>query len=89
MSLSSLSQEHSYKIRNTCRFKNFLFDHFLTTGHSFKYVNIQLLQKIASDDDVFKGFKLQARYSAELDWIKKLQTPFPLGLNDSFHQEGK
>ena len=25
---------------------------------------------------------------AELDWIRKLQTPFPLGLNDSIYQSG-
>lgn len=51
-------------------------------------MNIQPLQKIVFDDDVSKGFKLQARYSAELDWIKKLQTPFPLGLNDNIYQAG-
>ena len=28
------------------------------------------------------------RLSAELNWIKRLQTPFPLGLNDQIYQQG-
>ena len=28
------------------------------------------------------------RLSAELNWIKRLQTPYPLGLNDQIYQQG-
>ena len=28
------------------------------------------------------------RFAAELNWIKRLQTPFPLGFNDQIYQQG-
>ena len=34
------------------------------------------------DNTATTGFKIQARHLAELEWIKKLQTAHPLGLND-------
>ena len=40
------------------------------------------------DHTLTKRFKVQARLMAELNWIKLLQTPYPLGLNDNIYQEG-
>lgn len=34
------------------------------------------------------SFKIKARHIAELKWIKRLQTPYPLGLNDNIYQIG-
>ena len=34
------------------------------------------------------SFKSKSSFIAELNWIKKLQTPFPLGLNDNIYQTG-
>ena len=32
--------------------------------------------------------KTKLRHVRELEWIKRLQTPFPLGLNDNIFQQG-
>ena len=33
-------------------------------------------------------FKIIKRHETELNWIKLLQTPFPLGFNDNIYHEG-
>jgi hypothetical protein len=38
--------------------------------------------------DASASFKVKVRHLAELKWIKNLQTPFPLGLNDNIFQQG-
>jgi hypothetical protein len=65
-----------------------LYDHFSKSGHSFKDISVQPLEYIEFDPTVSKGYRLQARLLAELKWIKLLQTPFPLGLNDNIYREG-
>ena len=51
-------------------------------------MSIQPVQNISYDSDATKSVKSKARFFAELEWIKKLQTPFPLGLNDNIYQSG-
>lgn len=46
------------------------------------------MEQIIFDKDVTSSFRTKARFIAELEWIKKLQTPFPLGLNDNIYQKG-
>jgi hypothetical protein len=46
------------------------------------------LESFNFDHTLTKRFKVQARLLAELKWIKLLQTPYPLGLNDNIYQEG-
>ena len=81
-------REHSYKIRNSKKYKNFLYNHFRTTGHTVNDVTLQPLEYITFDNTASKGYKIQARHNAELKWIKNLQTPYPLGLNDNIYREG-
>jgi hypothetical protein len=65
-----------------------LYDHFSKSGHSFKDIIIQPLEYLDFDRTLTKSFKVQARLLAELNWIKLLQTPYPLGLNDNIYREG-
>jgi hypothetical protein len=51
-------------------------------------VTVQPVEHVTVADGTSKSFKMQARFMAELDWIKRLQTPYPLGLNDSIYQQG-
>ena len=81
-------REHSYKVRNSKKFKNFLYNHFRTTGHTVNDVSLQPLEYIAFDSTASKSYKIQARHNAELKWIRNLQTPYPLGLNDNIYREG-
>lgn len=86
-SLKTRFREHNYHSKNK-KVRNFLYQHFRRTGHSFKYVTVQPVEQIYYDSNITSSFKSKARFIAELDWIKKLQTPFPLGLNDNIYQSG-
>lgn len=77
-----------YKIRNSKKYKNFVYNHFRTTGHTVHNVILQPLEYITFDSTASKGYKIQARHNAELKWIRNLQTPYPLGLNDNIYREG-
>ena len=68
--------------------RNFLYQHFRRTGHSFKHVTVQPVEQIYNEPGTTSSFKSKARFISELNWIKKLQTPFPLGLNDNIYQSG-
>ena len=65
-----------------------MYDHFHKSGHSINNISLQPLELLTFDNTITKRFRLQARLSAELKWIKWLQTPYPLGLNDNIYQEG-
>ena len=65
-----------------------MYQHFRQLGHSFENVTIQPVEYIAFNNNAAKGFKIKARYMAELKWMKYPQTPYPLGLNDNIYQEG-
>ena len=49
---------------------------------------MQPVEKVKYDSNCTSSFKSKARFISELNWIKKLQTPFPLGLNDNIYQTG-
>ena len=79
----------SYKIRNNSKrkYKNFLY-HFIKYNHSIEHVKItpvEILSKLSGES---KNDMKKRRLSAELNWIKRLQTPYPLGLNDQIYQQG-
>ena len=80
-------REHAYQCRNH-KLKNFLYQHFRKSGHNFKYVTIQSVEHLTYDKDATSSFKAKSRFIAELNWIRNLQTPFPLGLNDNIYQTG-
>ena len=81
-------REHSYKMRNRNKFTTFLYQHFRKSGHTFNQVTIQPVEQIVYDKNATSSFKIKARHLAEFNWIKNLQSPFPLGLNDNIFQEG-
>ena len=47
-----------------------------------------LLKKIIHKSNSTERFKNILRHELELKWIKRLQTPFPLGFNDNIYHEG-
>ena len=47
----------------------------------YRDINIQPLEQLVFDTTATICFKIQARHLAELEWIKKLHTTHPLGLN--------
>jgi hypothetical protein len=51
-------------------------------------LSIQPVEHLVYDNNATSSFKAKARFIAELKWIKRLQTPFPLGLNDNIYQSG-
>ena len=79
--------EHLTNCRNK-KIRNFLYQHFKQTGHDIDNITIQPVEHILYDDDATSSLKSKARFIAELNWIKNLQTPFPLGLNDNIYQSG-
>jgi len=81
-------REHIYKIRNCKKNNNFIYKHFLSSKHSLDYVTCQPLEQIVYEDNATVAQKNRARFTAELNWIKKLQTPYPLGLNDNIYKQG-
>ena len=64
----------------------FLFQHFKLTGHSPNVVLVQPVEKLTDDKNSSSRFKIIKRHETELKWIKLLQTPFPLGFNDIYHE---
>ena len=68
--------------------RNFLNQHFRKSGHDLEFLTIQPVEHILYDNNTTSSFKSKARFIAEFKWIKKLQTPFPLGLNDNIYQSG-
>ena len=46
------------------------------------------MKKLTYDKNSSSRFKIINRHETELKWIKLLQTPFPLGLNDNIYHEG-
>ena len=80
-------REHYYKFKNN-RHNNIIYQHFKKSGHTIKDITIQPVEQLQFDNTVTSGFKMKARCTAELKWIKNLQTPFPLGLNDNILHKG-
>jgi hypothetical protein len=65
-----------------------LYQHFRKSGHDLEHITIQPVEHISYDKNATSSFKSKARFIAELKWIRNLQTPFPLGLNDNIYQSG-
>ena len=49
---------------------------------------VQPVEKIIHKSNSTERFKHILRHELELKWIKRLQTPFPLGFNDNIYHEG-
>ena len=46
---------------------------------------LDFASKLSGESNIYMK---KRRLSAELNWIKRLQTPYPLGLNDQIYQQG-
>ena len=79
--------EHYRRIRKPKNNDTFLYQHFKRTGHSPNDVIVQPVEKISYDENSTVRFKNIKRFETELKWIKLLQTPFPLGFNDTIYHE--
>ena len=81
--------EHYRRMKKPKPIDPFLYRHFKLTGHSPNDDLVQPVEKLTYDkNSSFKRFKIIKRHEIELKWIKLLQTPFPLGLNDNIYHEG-
>ena len=83
-------RSRSYKVGNTSRrrYRDFLCGHFIECNHSIGHVEItpvEILSKLSGES---KNDMKERGRSAELNWIKRLQTPYPLGLNDQICRQG-
>jgi hypothetical protein len=65
-----------------------LYQHFRNTGHTVNNLFIQIVEQVIYNTTDSIAIKIQKRFSRELHWIKLLQTPYPLGLNDNIYQLG-
>ena len=81
-------REHMYNCKTNKRLKNYVYRHFRQSGHDVNNITIQPVEKLIFDKNTTNGFKIKARHIKEFEWIKRLQSPFPLGLNDNIYQEG-
>ena len=70
------------------RTDNFLYRHFKRKGHTHANILVQPVEKITYDANLTSRFKVIKSHETELNWIKLLQTPYPLGLNDNIYHEG-
>lgn len=81
-------RQHSYAIRNNSKYKTYLYQHFKYSGHSLKHISIHIVEQVSYPNGCSQSYKNILRHVRELDWIKKLQSPFPLGLNDNMYSTG-
>ena len=81
-------REHIYKIKNGGRYNSFIYRHFKLDGHGLDNLAVQIVECLSFDRNTSSNFKIKARCTAEFNWIKRLQTPYPLGLNDNILHQG-
>ena len=85
--LKSRLHGHSYKIRHarSQKQRNFLYNHFVKYNHSITDISVTPVQSFpkCKSSDIKKR-----RLRAELAWVTKLQSAYPLGLNDHIYGQG-
>ena len=86
--MSKRTSEHLYRFRRFKKYKCYLYQHLHKHNHNIKYIKVQPLEIINRDLNLSKRQFRRERRLAELDWIKKLQTAYPLGLNDNIMGQG-
>lgn len=86
--LKTRFREHLYNCRINKKLRHYIYQHFRRTDHNLNYLTIQPLEKLVFGNNDSNSFRIKARHIAEYKWIKRLQTPFPLGLNDNIYQQG-
>ena len=86
-SLKTRFREYFPKIKKP-KNDTFLYRHFKNNGHSLSKIAIQPVEKIKYYPNSPTRLKNIKRHEIELKWIKFLQSPFLLGLNDNNNHEG-
>ena len=86
--LKTRISENYRRTKKPRKIDNFLYRHFKKTNHSTSSISIQPVEKITYDDNSTKRYRNILRHELELKWIKLLQTPHPIGLNDNIYHEG-
>lgn len=82
------TSEHLYRFRRNKKFKCLIYQHLSKNSHSLKDIKVQPLEVVIKQPgQSHKQFE-NSRKTSELCWIKKLQTAYPLGLNDNIMGKG-
>lgn len=82
------NQEHLYRFRRPKKFKSLVYQHLDKHNHNLKYIKFQPLETVQKQPgESHKQFE-KSREVRELFWIKRLQTAYPLGLNDKILGQG-
>ena len=58
------------------------------TGHNINNISVQPIEQLTFENGTSDNYKTKARCTAEFEWIKNLQTAYPLGLNDNIYNKG-
>ena len=81
--LSKRTQEHLYRFKRPNKFKSIIYQHLKKHSHPIKYLTVQPLEVVNKQPGESHSKFVRSRKIIELNWIKKLQTVYPLGLNDN------
>ena len=87
-SLKTRFREHFRKMKKPKKLDTFLSRHFKSNGHSPSKIVIQPIEKNIYHPNSSTRLKNIKRHETELNWIKFLQSPFPLGFNNNIYHEG-
>ena len=85
--LKTRFSEHYRQTKKPRKIDNFFYRNFNQTNHSTSSISIHHVEKIAYGDNSTKRYRNILRHELELKWIKLLQTPHPLGFNDTIYHE--
>ena len=81
--------EHNRRIKKPQKIDTFVYQHCKCTGHFPDTVSVQPIEKINYDENSSSRFKkISKDIKLNIKWIKLLNPPFPLELNDNLYQEG-
>ena len=81
-------QEHLYRFRRHKKFRSIIYQHLTKHNHHIKFLKVQPLEIVEKIPGQSKREFVRSRKECELSWIKKLQTAYPLGLNDNIMGQG-
>ena len=80
--------EHLYRFRKHKKFRTLLYQHLVKHKHDIKYITFQPLEIVIKQPGQSHKQLEKSRKIRELEWITKLQTAYPLGLNDNIMGKG-
>lgn len=82
------TSEHLYRFRRNKKFKCLIYQHLSIYGHNINNIKVQPLEIVTKQPGQSHKQYENSRKNSELNWIKKLQTAYPLGLNDNIMGKG-